>query len=196
MTSISFSDEQSEDSATNEDDFDYEENFLEEQESLYVNVQIPMPNQVLQIDVNLDMYPEIKADLQNIFCIKVSLIDLARKLERDLLIFEHEPKRFILGFKKDYNLSMSPTMMTPERLATKTPTTPCAQELASDRTPRVEELSKEENETIVFNSSPRQEQFNTARHMVNSEGASSMVKQSSNTSNGKIAQDTEHGSAP
>lgn len=38
VTSISFSDDQSEDTVTNEDDFDYEENFLEEQESLYVNV--------------------------------------------------------------------------------------------------------------------------------------------------------------
>lgn len=72
----------------------------------------------MQLDVNLDMYPEIKTDLQNIFCIKVSLIDLARKLEKDLLIFEHEPRRFTLGFKKDYNLSMAPVLSTPEQLVT------------------------------------------------------------------------------
>ena len=124
------------------------------------------------------MYPEIKTDLQNIFCIKVSLIDLARKLEKDLLIFEHEPRRFTLGFKKDYNLSMSPVLSTPEHLVTKAP---IPKELASDRTPEVEELSKavtEEKETEVFNPSPRQE-FYTARHLIDSEGASSMVKQSS-----------------
>ena len=68
---------------------------------------------MLTIDVDLDMYPELKADLQNIFCIKVSLIDLARKLEKDLLIFEHEPRRFTLGFKKDHDLSMSPQIMSP-----------------------------------------------------------------------------------
>ena len=32
---------------------------------------------------------------------KVSLLDLARELERDVLIYEYEPKRFKLIYKKD-----------------------------------------------------------------------------------------------
>ena len=40
---MSFSEAKS-DSISNEEDFDYEEDFLEEQESLYVAVQVVMPN--------------------------------------------------------------------------------------------------------------------------------------------------------
>ena len=52
------------------------------------------------MDIDLDWYPDLKKDLVNVFDMKVSLADLARLLEKDLVIYEHEPTRFKLDFKK------------------------------------------------------------------------------------------------
>ena len=52
------------------------------------------------MDIDLDWYPELKKDLVNVFDMKVSLVDLARQLEKDLVIYEYEPTRFKLDFKK------------------------------------------------------------------------------------------------
>ena len=51
------------------------------------------------MDIDLDWYPELKEALGNVFDMKVSLVDLARQLEKDLVIYEHEPTRFKLDFK-------------------------------------------------------------------------------------------------
>lgn len=42
----------------------------------------------MHLDVSLDRYPELEEGLTDIFCMKFSLIDLARKLENDLIIWE------------------------------------------------------------------------------------------------------------
>ena len=42
---------------------------------------------------------------------KVSLIDLARKLENDLIIFETAPGRFKLDFKEDKAVNLNDTSM-------------------------------------------------------------------------------------
>ena len=51
------------------------------------------------MDIDLDWYPELKEALGNIFDMKVSLVDLARQLEKDLVIYEHQPYRFKMDFK-------------------------------------------------------------------------------------------------
>ena len=55
------------------------------------------------MDIDLDWYPELKKDLINVFDMKVSLVDLARLLEKDLVIYEHEPTRFKLDFKSCFD---------------------------------------------------------------------------------------------
>lgn len=57
--------------------------------------------QVLHKDIELDWYPELKAGLEDIFNLQVSLVTLARSLERDLLIYEKAPNKFKVLFKDD-----------------------------------------------------------------------------------------------
>ena len=145
---------------------------------------------MLTIDVNLDMYPELKADLQNIFCIKVSLIDLARKLEKDLLIFEHEPRRFTLGFKKDFRLGKTPGFMSPatEKIPV-TETDGAIQEVASDKN------GTPDRDTIVFDPVSRKD-ISTARHGASFQGSEFAKKLSSDNLNAEmdLDQDNEVGS--
>jgi len=53
------------------------------------------------MDIYIDMYPELKEELCDIFSNKVSLVDLARRLERDFLVYETERKKFKLAWKKE-----------------------------------------------------------------------------------------------
>ncbi len=53
------------------------------------------------MSISLDSYPEIKDELANIFSTKVSLADLGRRLERDLIIYEFERNKFKLSFKEE-----------------------------------------------------------------------------------------------
>ena len=62
-----------------------------DQDGLYISCTVTMYYpcyQILQKDINLEKYPDLKADLENIFSTKRSLIDLARILEKELLIYE------------------------------------------------------------------------------------------------------------
>ena len=43
------------------------------------------------MDIDLNHYPDLKEDISDIFGIKKSLVDLARELENDLIIWEKEP---------------------------------------------------------------------------------------------------------
>ena len=61
-----------------------------------------MPCQTLKIDIDLDIYPKLKSELSDVFNMNKGLIDLARELERDLLIYEHEPNDFKLVYKKKF----------------------------------------------------------------------------------------------
>ena len=75
-----------------------------DQDGLYISCTVTMYypcNQILQKDINLEKYPDLKADLENIFSTKRSLIDLARILERELLIYESKPGVFILSYKDE-----------------------------------------------------------------------------------------------
>ena len=62
--------------------------------------------------MNLSWYPELQAKLADIFDMKVSLIDLAKLLEKDLLIFEYEKDKYKLAFKTEMlgNHSMNITI--------------------------------------------------------------------------------------
>ena len=60
-----------------------------------------MPNEVLSKDIDLDAYPHLKDDLSDIFSIKTSLVDLARELEKDLIILEKLPRMYRLGWKNE-----------------------------------------------------------------------------------------------
>lgn len=59
------------------------------------------------MNIDLDRYPELKDNLQNIFCMKKSLIDLARKLENELLIYETSNNHFKLCYKEEKLLDES-----------------------------------------------------------------------------------------
>ena len=50
---------------------------------LYYPVQ-----QVVQMNIDLGRYPQLQKALENIFSMKRSLVDLARILEKELLIYE------------------------------------------------------------------------------------------------------------
>ena len=60
-----------------------------------------MGKDTLSMDIDLNQYPDLKEDISDIFGIKKSLVDLARELENDLIIWEKEPKNFKLSWKKD-----------------------------------------------------------------------------------------------
>ena len=53
------------------------------------------------MNIHLDWYPHLKEGLQDIFNVQVSLVDLARELEKDLVIVETEFDKFELKLKKD-----------------------------------------------------------------------------------------------
>ena len=73
-----------------------------DQTNLYIDVKVfKHDHTCLQLNVDLNRYPKMKDDLLNLFNIKVSLIDLARKLENDLIIIEVTKGRFKLAFKDD-----------------------------------------------------------------------------------------------
>ena len=74
--------------------------YIIEQDNLYIECKIEIQHQVLQMDVQLDWYPHLKEEIQDIFNIKVSLVDLARELEKDLIIIETQKDIFKLCFKK------------------------------------------------------------------------------------------------
>ena len=74
-----------------------------EDDNLYVQCKVYMQDQVLELPVDLDIYPNIKKGLSDVFNLKCSLADLARKLESDLVIFEVAPKKFKLSFKQHAN---------------------------------------------------------------------------------------------
>ena len=54
------------------------------------------------MDLNLDWYPHLKDEISDVFNIKVSLTDLAKELEKDLVIIEENDNAYKLCFKKDY----------------------------------------------------------------------------------------------
>ena len=59
-----------------------------------------MRDQILQKDISLDWYPHLKEGISDIFNTSISLVHLARQLERDFVIYEKEPNAFRLSFKK------------------------------------------------------------------------------------------------
>ena len=68
-------------------------------DKLFFELKIYLASQVLQSSVSLEQYPDLKDGLVNIFSTEVSLIDLARRLERDLAIYEIQPNNFAVAFK-------------------------------------------------------------------------------------------------
>ena len=73
-----------------EDDEDRESDYELDMKDMYISCQVfKHPDTVLHMDISLkDRYSSLKNDLENVFCRKMSLIDLARRLENDLLIYE------------------------------------------------------------------------------------------------------------
>ena len=61
-----------------------------------------MPGQILKMDIDLDHYPKLKHEVSDVFNMNKGLVDLARELEKDLLIYEHEPNSFKLVYKKKF----------------------------------------------------------------------------------------------
>ena len=51
--------------------------------------------------MHLDWYPHLKEEIQDVFNLKVSLSDIARELEKDLLIVEDEEDHFKISLKKE-----------------------------------------------------------------------------------------------
>ena len=103
----SFDDESDENDNASEGDEDEEEDFEQDYEidmtGMWVRCTVyKHPDIVLEMDIDLNgRYLSMKADLENIFCRKASLIDLARKLETDLLIYEVAPNEFRMCFKDE-----------------------------------------------------------------------------------------------
>ena len=53
------------------------------------------------MNINLDWYPHLKEEICDIFNVKVSLADLARELEKDLVLIETAQDKFKLCLKKE-----------------------------------------------------------------------------------------------
>ena len=73
-----------------------------------------MPGQTLKMDIDLDDYPKLKPELSDVFNMNKSLVDLARELEKDLLIYEHEPNDFKLVYKQKFMQSQN--FLTPKKV--------------------------------------------------------------------------------
>ena len=91
------------------DDSDFENEdedaYKIDQKNLYIECKVFKHDEIIiTIDIDLNRYPELRDDLLNIFSVKVSLLDLARKLENDLIMFEIAPDRYQLAFKDESKL--------------------------------------------------------------------------------------------
>lgn len=79
---------------------DPEKDYCIEPSNLYIDCKVFMPGkQPLKMDIELDHYPKLKPELSDVFNLNKGLVDLARELEKDLLIYEHEPNNFKLVYK-------------------------------------------------------------------------------------------------
>ena len=53
----------------------------------------------------MNLYPDLKKGLEDVFNMKCSLEDLAKELEKDLVIYEHYPKKFKVVMKRSMMLT-------------------------------------------------------------------------------------------
>lgn len=57
-------------------------------------------DKVIKKDIDLDLYPELKDGIEDVYNYNVGLIDIAKRIERDFLIYEKADKVFELDLKR------------------------------------------------------------------------------------------------
>lgn len=72
-----------------------------EKGNMYIECKLYKGRQVLTMDIFLHMYPHLQDKLEDIFDVSCSLTDLARELEKDLVIVEVDEGKFEIKLKRD-----------------------------------------------------------------------------------------------
>ena len=73
--------------------------YIIRKDNLIIDCKVHVGDYVIKKDIHLDWYPELKEGLEDIYNPSVGLIDVARRIERDFLIYESRPGEFELDFK-------------------------------------------------------------------------------------------------